>query len=155
MGRPSIINLNDPGLVFSEWGDGASLQASLTTLVQPLGTQKMACRLVVIPAGKVCWTYHFQFANEEIYMVLDGKGIMRHGDREYPLGAGDVISAPPVLGCKQQIENTGESDLRYLAVCILGEPDHLDIQDGQAMGEPADAIAKPEDDAAAATKPQQ
>jgi len=139
VGRPSILNLNNADLVFSEWGDGASMQASLTTLVQPLGTQKLACRLVVIPPGKICWTYHFQFVNEEIYVVMEGEGVMRHGDREYPLRAGDVISAPPVLGCKQQIENTSASDLRYLAICNLDEPDRIELPDELVKGEPAPA----------------
>lgn len=135
--KPSIVNINTRGLVFSEWGFDKG-QASLTTLVQPLAEQKLACRLVVVPPGNVCSPYHFQFANEEIYVILDGEGVMRHGERDYPVRAGDVISAPPEPAAKQQLRNTGSVELRYLAICNVEQPDVLAVPEELL---PAAAIA--------------
>jgi mannose-6-phosphate isomerase-like protein (cupin superfamily) len=52
----------------------------------------------------------------ERYVVLEGRGAVRVGyvpPRE--VGPGDVVIIPPL--CPQQIENTGDSDLVFLAVC--------------------------------------
>jgi mannose-6-phosphate isomerase-like protein (cupin superfamily) len=53
----------------------------------------------------------------EWYVIQSGEGLMRVGnDNPYPVGPGDTVKIP--VGCAQQIENTGTSDLLFLCVCV-------------------------------------
>lgn len=144
--KPSIVNINTHGLVFSEWGYDKA-QVSLTTLVQPLADQKLACRLVVVPAGNLCTPYHFQFSNEEIYVILEGEGVMRQGERDYPIRPGDVISAPPEPAAKNHITNTGKTELRYLAICNVDQPDELVVPEELLLPAAEGVVPEPESEA--------
>ena len=55
----------------------------------------------------------------EWYVVAQGRGMMRVGDREpWPIGPGDVVEIP--AGTAQQVTNTGAGDLVFQCVCLPG-----------------------------------
>jgi mannose-6-phosphate isomerase-like protein (cupin superfamily) len=60
-------------------------------------------------------TGHHHVKTEEIYYVLEGKGIMQIGDDRQPVGVGDAIAIPP--GVFHQITNTGQTVLKFLCCC--------------------------------------
>ena len=86
-----------------------------------IGAQKLGCSLVVVPPGKKAWPYHLQYANEEMFVILEGEGTLRHDGERYPIRAGDVIASP--VGKPHQILNTSDAELRYLAISTMIEPD--------------------------------
>jgi len=65
------------------------------------------------PGGATREHYHPQA--EEIYHILQGKALMRLGDDERPVCAGDTIAIPP--GQKHKISNTGATPLVFLCCC--------------------------------------
>jgi mannose-6-phosphate isomerase-like protein (cupin superfamily) len=53
---------------------------------------------------------------DERYVILEGTGIVRIGDLvEEPVRPGDVVLIP--AGNRQQITNSGESDLVFYCIC--------------------------------------
>lgn len=96
---------------------GERFEACEASFSDAIGAKLLGYGLCVVPPGKRAWPFHNHHLNEEMCMILDGTGTLRFGDREYPVRAGDVIAMPP--GGREvahQIINTGDRELRYLAV---------------------------------------
>ena len=119
MTRPPIANLADVAL--ETRGNGQGFVADVGAIGPLIGAQKLGCSLVVVPAGKKAWPYHLQYANEEMFVILEGEGTLRHDGERYPIRAGDVIASP--VGKPHQILNTSDAELRYLAISTMLEPD--------------------------------
>jgi mannose-6-phosphate isomerase-like protein (cupin superfamily) len=63
-------------------------------------------------------TAHHHAKTEEIYYLLEGRGLMRVGDEAREVGPGDAIAIPP--GAVHQISNTGSTTLKFLCCCAPG-----------------------------------
>jgi len=60
-----------------------------------------------------------------MFLILEGKGTLRFGNKEYPLKKNDIISCPPVgRDVAHQIINTSSEELKYLC---LSTNDPFDI----------------------------
>jgi uncharacterized cupin superfamily protein len=125
MTRPPIANLADVPL--ETRGNGRGFIADVGQLAPLIGAQKLGCSLVVVPPGKRAWPYHLQYANEEMFVILEGEGTLRHDGERYPIRAGDVIASP--VGKPHQILNTSDAELRYLAISTMIEPDIAEYPD--------------------------
>lgn len=82
-----------------------------------IGARKLGYNLTVLPPGKTQCPFHSHRAEEEMFLILDGEGELRFGDQRYRIRKHDVIACPtggPEVA--HQITNTGQSDLRYLAL---------------------------------------
>jgi uncharacterized cupin superfamily protein len=125
--HPPIINLDEIELETQKHGD--AFEAKLGPIANHLGARKLGYRLVVLPPGKKAWPYHCHHANEEMFLVLEGTGILRYAGAEYSICQGDVICALPGSDTSHQIINTSDSNLRYLAVSTMEEPDVMEYPD--------------------------
>lgn len=117
----SPTSLSRPG------GHGDSFAADVGNIGSLIGAQKLGCSPVVVPPGKKAWPYHLQYANEEMFVVLEGTGTLRYDGERYPVKAGDVIATP--VGKAHQILNTSDVELRYLAISTMIEPEVAEYPD--------------------------
>jgi uncharacterized cupin superfamily protein len=108
---------------------GEGFQAEIVRVGELLGSDKLGCTLVVVPPGKKAWPYHLHHANEEMFVILEGSGTLRHDGERYPIKAGDVISTGTGVGTAHQIVNSSEAELRYLAISTMIEPDIAEYPD--------------------------
>ena len=88
-----------------------------------LGTRQIGCTLVVLEPGKRAWPYHLHYAEEELFVVLEGEGTLRYDDEEFPIRSGDMVLTPPGPDTAHQIINTSETKLRYLALSGKRRPE--------------------------------
>lgn len=58
---------------------------------------------------------HRHRQSEELYHITAGSGMMRLGENEFAVKAGDTVCIPP--GTAHGIRNTGEGDLVILCCC--------------------------------------
>jgi mannose-6-phosphate isomerase-like protein (cupin superfamily) len=65
-----------------------------------------------VPAGQTTKPHKLKMS--EVYYVIEGRGLMRVDDESCEVGPGCAIYIPPES--KQYIENTGNSDLRFLYI---------------------------------------
>ena len=72
--------------------------------------------------GQKAFPLHFHLANDEAVFVLEGEGVLRLGDEEHALRAGDYVAFPPGPP-GHQIVNRSQSPLRYLAMSTMREPE--------------------------------
>jgi uncharacterized cupin superfamily protein len=70
--------------------------------------------LVRLPPGAANFPFHAHAAEWECYLILAGRGAVRHGDRRTPLRAGDCLLCPP--GEAHQLLNDGAEDLLYYVI---------------------------------------
>jgi mannose-6-phosphate isomerase-like protein (cupin superfamily) len=58
---------------------------------------------------------HYHGATEEIYLFTSGAGVMKLGDEESEVSAGDAVVIPP--GTPHKLRNTGTEPLKLLCCC--------------------------------------
>jgi uncharacterized cupin superfamily protein len=95
-----------------------------------IGARKLGYNLTVIAPGKLACPLHNHRMLEEMFFILEGTGELRLGDARYPLRAGDIVACPPGgPETAHQIINTGEVELRFLAVSTRGAADICEYPD--------------------------
>jgi uncharacterized cupin superfamily protein len=123
-----IVNIAEVPL--RQGGNGRQFDAKLGRVGPLVGAQKLGCQLHIVPAGKRAFPRHAHHVNEEMFFVLEGKGVYRLGEATYDIRAGDVIGAPAGDGSSaHQIVNTGEGELRYLAFSTRLDPEIVEYPD--------------------------
>ena len=123
-----LVNIADVPL--RDGGNGGQFVARLGRVGALLGSQKLGCQLHIVPAGKKAFPRHNHHVNEEMFYVVSGEGTYRHGDRSYPIRAGDVIGAlAGDVSMAHQIVNTSGADLTYLAFSTRLDPDVTEYPD--------------------------
>ena len=86
-----------------------------------------------IPPGKKAFPFHYHLANDEAVFVLEGEGVLRSGEEEAPLRAGDYVAFPPGPP-GHQIVNRSQAPLRYLAISTMREPEVAVYPDSKKVG---------------------
>ncbi len=109
-----VINLDQ--LEMQACGEG-SYAHEFGIICAQIGAVKLGYNLTVVPPSGNANFFHNHHANEEMFFIIEGSGLLRFGDNEYPLRRHDVIACPPGgRDGAHQIINTGDMPLRYLAL---------------------------------------
>jgi uncharacterized cupin superfamily protein len=135
MKRSPIINIDQielrarPATVAAP--DGAARFDARTGEIAPrIGAQKLGYNLTAVPPGKRAFPLHNHRVNEEMFFFLEGAGEVRIGSERHPVRKGDVLACPPGgPETAHQIINTGDTELKYLAVSTLIYPEICDYPD--------------------------
>jgi uncharacterized cupin superfamily protein len=150
-----IINIAD--IALEPWPAGSTLsgeasqhyEAKMGFIAPRIGAQKLGYNITAVPPGKSAFPLHNHHSNEEMFFVLQGSGELRIGDSTYPIRVGDVVACPP--GGKKKahkITNTGDEELRYLAVSTKQSPEVVYYPDSGKFGVlvelPPDMNGKPQ-----------
>jgi uncharacterized cupin superfamily protein len=113
-----IINLDE--LAFEHIAHGEKFETLDSPIGPVVGARQLGYSFNIVPPGKRAWPFHCHHVNEEMFFIIEGSGIVRIGDREYPIRKGDVIAAPAGgRDTAHQIVNTSNEELRYLCVSTM------------------------------------
>lgn len=97
-----------------------------------------------VPPGHSACPAHAHVMADEIFIVLEGHGLFRYGDRVHRIGPGDCISCPADTGLAHQIANPATpgntGDLVYLAIGAEPAADVCTYPDSGAVA--VDALAR-------------
>lgn len=136
-----ILNLAEIELVprppeYAPTGAAAAVfDASTARVSGQLGACKLGYNVTAVAPGKAAYPYHCHRVNEEMFLVLQGSGEIRIGDRRHPIRTGDIIACraggPETA---HQIVNTGAEPLRYLAVSTAITPEVCEYPDSGKFG---------------------
>ncbi|MDR3385910.1 MAG: cupin domain-containing protein [Rudaea sp.] len=139
--HPNILNLADVELQSASaeraprGANAGGYDIRWGEIATRIGARKLGYSLTVVAPGKRNCPFHNHYAEEEMFFILDGSGELRYGDSRHPLRAGDFIACP--TGGPQtahQIINTGDVELRYLAVSTMAEIEICDYPDSGKFG---------------------
>lgn len=87
-----------------------------------LGTTSVELSFGSLAPGETVPFFHRHKQNEEVYVVLRGKGVFILDNAEIPVESGSVIRVAPQVS--RNTKNTGSEPLVY--ICIQGKADSLE-----------------------------
>jgi uncharacterized cupin superfamily protein len=90
---------------------------------------KLGASVDTLAPGKSGCPYHFHHAQEEMFVVLDGRGSLRVAGRMLPLRQGDVVFIPAGPQYPHQIVNTSDALLTYLSISTRETPEICEYPD--------------------------
>lgn len=127
-----VINLNElDDFESSEKGDFAEAYAGVS---EKVGAQKLGYSVTVLQPGKKVCPFHNHRINEEMFLILEGSGTLRFGDKEYAIKKDDVIACPPGgQEVAHQIINTSEAELKYFCLSTNEPYDICEYPDSQKV----------------------
>lgn len=114
-----VVNLNELNDFTSN--DDGKYGESYAPISDKIGAQNLSYSLSIVPPGKRVGPFHNHHVIEEMFLIIEGEGTLRFGDKEYPIKAQDVIACPP--GGREvahQIINTSDKPLKYF--CLSDNP---------------------------------
>jgi len=111
--RPDRIVARDdvPAVERTNGGDILRRQRNLASAA---GSRLGGLQHVTVPAGRLNCPPHCHSAEEELFVVLDGSGVLLLGDDEHPVRRGTVVSRPAATGVAHAFR-AGDGGLTYLA----------------------------------------
>ena len=127
-----IMNLDE--VAFDDVEENGIYTSSRALFSRRIGARQLGYNLTVLPPGKVQCPFHSHRGEEEMFLILEGDGELRFGDRRYPIRKHDVIACPtggPEVA--HQIINTGTQPLRYLALSTLAEVEACEYPDSRKI----------------------
>jgi uncharacterized cupin superfamily protein len=123
-----LMNLDE--VDFDDVEDNGYFTSSRGSISPHIGAKKLGYNLTVLPPGKAQCPFHSHHGEEEMFLILEGSGELRFGDKRYPIRRHDVIACPtggPEVA--HQIINTGSTTMRYLALSTLADLDACEYPD--------------------------
>jgi uncharacterized cupin superfamily protein len=88
------------------------------------GSATVGLRREVIPAGKQSFPRHAHMAEEEIFVVVRGRGTLLRGDQRVAVEAGDVAAFPAGTGVAHAFVADSGEEFEFLSI---GERNDNDV----------------------------
>ena len=118
-----IINVDD--VTKFKGHEHGAFKAQYADVGSKIGANQLGYNITIIPPGKKSWPFHNHHVSEEMFLILDGTGVLRYGENKYPIKKNDIIACPTGdRSAAHQIINDSETELKYLA---LGTKNDFDI----------------------------
>ncbi|MDF3064792.1 MAG: putative Auxin-binding protein [Polyangiaceae bacterium] len=115
---PVIVNAHASGGEPPSEGHYGAASSSLTPSMRPRGGS-LGVNHVRLKKGTTACPFHYHLREDEVFYVLEGRGVLRYGDELHDLRPGDCISCPAGTQQAHQICNPYDEDLVYLAVGLF------------------------------------
>jgi uncharacterized cupin superfamily protein len=90
---------------------------------------KLGFAFDVVPPGKRICPYHFHYAQEELFIIIEGEGTLRVAGEMLPVKAGDVITIPAGPEYPHHLINTSKADLKYFSISTKEYPEVCEYPD--------------------------
>ncbi len=131
MSKP-VLNIADAKGFENRYGDSQRFGARLAPMGKALGAKDLGVIYMEVQPGKRAFPFHNHYGNEEMFVILEGSGEYRFGDKKFAINKGDICAAPrggPETA--HQIINSGNSTLKYLSISTMRDPDVVEYPDSQ------------------------
>ncbi|HUP56732.1 MAG TPA: cupin domain-containing protein [Bdellovibrionota bacterium] len=87
----NIVNLEKLEFVQEGKTRPYEYEVAPAALASALGAQKLGFNVSILPPGQFTCPYHFHHSEEELFLVLDGKCMLRQAGKFREVGKGDLI----------------------------------------------------------------
>ncbi|MFM0643639.1 cupin domain-containing protein [Paraburkholderia bryophila] len=144
---PLVVNVADVKEIEQMEGDhwGGAWKPLTPALAASPG--RLGANLSRVPPGRTACPFHTHAREDEVFFVLSGRGVFRHGNTVQEIRTGDCISCPAGTGVAHQLANPFDEDLVYFAVglndphevCTYPDSGKVMIRSLKAVGRLAEA----------------
>jgi uncharacterized cupin superfamily protein len=128
-----VFNLLDGELAYDE-SDLGKYHARFAKAGAEIGAERLAATAIVLEQGQAVCPYHYELAEEEWLLVLEGTPAVRTPAGEETLSAGDVICFPRGPEGAHQILNATADPARFLIVSERAECAASVYEDSDKIG---------------------
>ena len=132
-----VVNINDV-VASAEWTEinprRDDFEARFAFIGKALGTKGIGLNLTIVPPHSKAFPRHYHYQNDELFVILEGTGVLHFGDEDHPVKPMDVVSILAGTGIPFQIDNTGDVEMRYLALSTMTPTDVFHYPDSDKYG---------------------
>lgn len=114
-------------IVIKNYKDGSSQNMgsfAVKSIVEDNDTDKCCAHFVEVDPGKTAYSYHYHEANEEIFYIIQGEGLVKTEQGDLHVKTGDAIGFPANINGSHVISNPSKTEkLVYLDFGTAIRPD--------------------------------
>ena len=123
---PRIANLAE--VAAEPYAIGA-FRAERKRVARRAGGRLLGCSFYRVQPGDRTWPYHLQHSNEELALVLAGRGRLRTEDGEREVEANEAVAFPAGPAGAHAFQAVGEEPFEVLIVSTMIEPEVAEYPD--------------------------
>ena len=113
-----VVNIDQ--LELEHFAKGDKFECDAVRIGPLVGAKDLGYSYDVVPPGKRSCPFHSHRAEEEMFFIVRGEGILRYGDETRRIRAGDVICCPTGgPDTAHQIVNDSQGELAYLSISTM------------------------------------
>ncbi|HSC62145.1 MAG TPA: cupin domain-containing protein [Caldimonas sp.] len=98
-------------------------------LAQGTAAQALGMSIDIVAPGMRGCPFHLHHAQEEAFVILEGRGSLRVAGEMLEVKAGDVAFLPAGPDYPHQIVNTSDAPLKYLSISTQTRPEIVEYPD--------------------------
>jgi len=128
-----VVNVD--ALALEHFTKGDKFESRSARIGPLIGAKDLGYSYDIVPAGKRSCPFHSHRAEEEMFFVIRGEGLLRYGSETRRIRAGDVICCPtggPETA--HQIVNDSDADLAYLSISTRMPAEVCEYPDSKKVG---------------------
>ena len=128
-----VVNIDE--LKLEPFSKGEQYRSDGVRIGPLLGAKDLGYSYDVVPPGKRSCPFHSHRAEEEMFFIVKGTGLLRYGSETRKIRAGDFICCP-VGGpdTAHQIINDSGSELGYISVSTMMPAEVCEYPDSKKIG---------------------
>ena len=128
-----VVNVD--ALALEHFTKGDKFESRSARIGSLIGAKDLGYSYDIVPPGKRSCPFHSHRAEEEMFFVIRGEGLLRYGSETRRIRAGDVICCPtggPETA--HQIVNDSDADLAYLSISTRMPAEVCEYPDSKKVG---------------------
>ena len=115
------VNIASPKFEYDP-GDPAGFSAGMFRFGPLLGASQQGASVYELPPGQAICPYHYEYAEEEWLIVLEGRPSLRHPEGTDQLEPWDAVCFPPGPEGAHGVRNETEETVRVLMFSTVKHP---------------------------------
>ena len=115
----NIVNIEKLELIPDGTRENYHYEATPRTLASQMGAKKLGYNVSVLPPGQFSCPYHFHHSEEELFLVLEGKSMLRQADLYREVTKGDLIFFANSPEGAHQFYNHTDLPFKFLALSTM------------------------------------
>jgi uncharacterized cupin superfamily protein len=128
-----VVNLDE--LQLEHGSKGEKFEWNSARIGPKLGAKDLGYSYDVVPAGKVSCPFHSHHAEEEMFFIVKGTGLLRYGNETRKVRAGDFICCPTGgADTAHQLVNDSDAELAYISVSTMMPAEVCEYPDSKKIG---------------------
>jgi uncharacterized cupin superfamily protein len=128
-----VINIDE--LKLEAFEQGEKFAARYARIGPQIGAKDLGYSYDVVPAGKISCPLHSHRAEEEMFFIVKGEGMLRYGNETRKIREGDFICCPTGgAATAHQIVNDSAAELAYISVSTMMPAEVCEYPDSQKIG---------------------
>ncbi|ROZ74335.1 cupin domain-containing protein [Ramlibacter sp. WS9] len=128
-----VVNIDELALEHQTHGD--KFESRCARVGARLGAKELGYSYDVLPPGKTGCPFHSHHAEEEMFFIVSGSGLLRYGSETRKIRAGDFICCPTGgAETAHQIVNDSSEPLAFVSVSTMMPAEVCEYPDSGKIG---------------------